>query len=118
MNDRELRPNGGFSPKESRKFITHSHGAIIHADSFGTDIAVRAKKAGTVEEYDAYLSKASRNVRYTQSFKVVHPSGAKLRRIVIMRRQGATWKECGEAVGVAGGTAKCWVELLPFELAV
>lgn len=73
---------------------------------------MQAKPIAPVADYDAWLW--SRN-RFRREGRC---TGAKIRRIVIMRRQGSTWKECGEAVGITGGCAKEWVEFLPFDLSV
>jgi len=39
-----------------------------------------------------------------------------LRRIVVMRRAGATWKECGDATGITASAAREWVKMLPLGL--
>lgn len=96
--------------------ITNKSGGIEIADKFGTDLIMRSSMPPPVEEYDAYLK--SRNAKAKMMHHATQKTGYRLRRIVIMRRQGSTWKECGEAVGVSGNSAKEWVEFLPYELAV
>jgi hypothetical protein len=96
---------------------TAKHGTIISVHHNGRRLAMQAKPIAPVAEYEAWLGGRNR-----RQFSCPHnrraKDGAALRRIVIMRRQGSTWKECGEAVGVSGKCAKEWVELLPFDLAV
>lgn len=92
---------------------TNKHGSLVSAAHIGKYIAIQAKKIEPVEAYDEWLDK--RNAFRGGNSKC---TGTKLRRIVIMRRQGSTWNECGSAVGVNGACAKQWVEFLPFELSV
>jgi hypothetical protein len=91
------------------------HGTIVSVHHNGRRLAMQAKPIAPVAEYDAWLQARNRNRRTHSGNKC---TGAKLRRVVIMRRQGSTWKECGEAVGVCGSAAQDWVEFLPFELSV
>jgi len=94
--------------------VVNLHTAVGHN---GRRLAMQAKPIAPVADYEAWLR--GRNYRQFSCPHHRRPrDGAALRRIVIMRRQGSTWKECGEAVGVTGGCAKDWVEFLPFELAV
>ena len=92
---------------------TAKHGTIVSVHHNGRRLAMQAKPIAPVDDYAMWLW--SRNRRSYSGNKC---TGAKLRRIVIMRRQGSTWKECGEAVGVSGNCAKEWVDFLPFELSV
>ena len=98
------------------KPATRKYGGIEHADKFGTDLAIRSAVPPPVAEYDAYL--VGRNVRFRLTNHGTQKTGYRLRRIVVMRRAGASWKECGEATGISGSTAKEWVEFLPLELAI
>ena len=95
---------------------TRKGGGIEHADKFGTNVAIRSATPPPVELYDKYLR--SRNVRFQSTNHRTQKSGFRLRRIVIMRRAGSTWKECGDAVGISAASARDWVEFLPLELAV
>jgi len=88
-------------------------GTIISVPHNGKNVRIQAKPIAPVAAYDAWLRGSNRN-RHSHNRR----TGAKLRRIVIMRRQGSSWAECGAAVGVGGSCAKEWVEFLPFELAV
>ena len=94
---------------------TAKHGTIISVHHNGRRLAMQAKPIAPVADYEAWLQARNRN-RRTHSGN--QSTGAKLRRVVIMRRQGSTWKECGAAVGVSGNCAQDWVEFLPFELSV
>lgn len=94
---------------------TAKHGTIISVHHNGRRLAMQAKPIAPVADYEAWLRARNRN-RRTHSGN--QSTGAKLRRVVIMRRQGSTWKECGAAVGVSGSCAQDWVEFLPFELSV
>lgn len=95
--------------------VTAKYGGVTHSDKFGTDIAITPAAPPPVSAYDEYLARASNRKPLTHINQVVR-TGFRLRRIVVMRRQGATWKECGEAVGVSGAVAKSWVEFLPIGL--
>lgn len=92
--------------------VTGMRGPIVAVPHNGKNIAIQAKRIAPVADYEKWFR--SRN-RWYDGGKC---SPAKIRRVVIMRRQGSTWKECGEAVGVSGSRARAWVEFLPLELAV
>jgi hypothetical protein len=96
-------------------YSTAKHGGIVSVPHEGRRIAIQAKPIAPVADYEKWLR--NRN-RYNGGGGGSKCTGAKIRRIVIMRRQGSSWKECGEAVGVVGSAAKAWVEFLPFELSV
>ena len=91
---------------------TAKHGTIVSVPHEGRRIAIQAKPIAPLADYEAWFRRG--NGRGCGSKWSV----AKVRRIVIMRRQGSSWKECSEAVGVTGTVAKAWVEFLPFELSV
>jgi hypothetical protein len=93
--------------------VTRKSGGIIHADTFGTDLQMRSATPPPVADYDEWL-RSGNNTLHGNS----RCTGAKLRRIVIMRRDGCTWRECGEAVGVSATTAWKWVEFLPMRMGV
>lgn len=114
-----LTANDRPRPNFYRPAITRTYGSVTHADKFGTDIALRSRKPPPVEEYNAWLERPGQNSR---RFGLGHggpvKAGFRLRRIVIMRREGCSWKECGEALGIRANLAREWVEFLPRELAV
>jgi len=88
-------------------------GTIISVPHNGKNVRIQAKPIAPVAAYDAWLRGSNRH-RNSHNKR----TGAKLRRIVIMRRQGSSWAECGAAVGVGGSCAKDWVDFLPLDLAV
>ena len=92
---------------------TAKHGTIVSVPHSGRRLTVQAKPVASVADYEAWHR--GRNSHKTGNSRC---TGAKLRRIVIMRRQGSSWRECGEAVGVTGSCAQDWVEFLPFDLSV
>lgn len=111
------RGHGGQSGSLYGAAVTRKGGNIIHASKFGTDLAMHSAAPPPVEEYDKFLR--TRNVPYVSTdHNRTQKTGFRLRRIVIMRRAGSSWKECGEAVGVSGSCARDWVEFLPLALAV
>lgn len=95
---------------------TAKTGTIISVPHNGKNVRIQAKPIAPVAAYDAWLR--TRNYHSRSGPHTKPRDGAKLRRIVIMRRQGSSWAECGAAVGVVGSCAKAWVEFLPFDLAV
>ena len=100
-----------YGPANTRK-----GGGIEHADKFGTNLCMRSNQPPPVAEYDAYLK--SRNVRFCATNHGTQKTGFRLRRIVVMRRNGSSWKECGDAVGISSTAARDWVEFLPMGLGV
>lgn len=91
--------------------VIKSTGLIISVPHNGRNIAIQAKPIAPLADYEKWFRGG--NCRLGGK---INP--AKIRRIVIMRRQGSSWKECGEAVGVSGPRAKDWVEFLPLDLAI
>jgi hypothetical protein len=95
---------------------TRRAGGIEHASKFGTDLAMRSATPPPAEAYDDWLR--GRNIRHYGGVHGVQKTGFRLRRIVIMRRAGSSWAECGAALGITHSAAKNWVEFLPHELGV
>jgi len=95
---------------------TRKGGGIEHAGSFGTNIAIRSTAPPHAAEYDAYVISGNRPLRRSLHFNNV--TGTRLRRAVIMRREGSSWKECAESVGLSSATLRTWLEFLPLHLAV
>lgn len=78
----------------------------------GDLIAMHAPRAPDVAEYDAWLQLQLAGTRGRQTTM----TGRKLHRIVTMRRQGSSLKECGEAVGMTTQPIYTWLSRLPKEL--
>ena len=81
----------------------------IKAISGWHDPRIRAKKAASLSDFEMWFS--GRRNRY--NLKI---TAQQIRRAVIMRKQGETWKDCGLAVGSTGNTLKQIIEFLPLEL--
>jgi len=91
-------------------------GTIISVPHNGKNVRIQAKPIAPVAAYDAWLK--SRNAQRYSGPHTQSATGAQIRRVVIMRRQGSTWKECGEAIGKSRQSAQSLVEFLPLDLAV
>jgi hypothetical protein len=91
--------------------VTKGTGLVVSAHHNGKNIAIQAKPIPPVADYERWFYGGNRS----GGGKI---TPAKIRRIVIMRRQGSSWKECGDAVGISGCRAREWIEFLPFDLAV
>ena len=102
------KPNYYGSP------VTKNYGSVTHIDRFGTDLICHNLPVPPVAEYDLYLR--SSNSRNYDPANLTGKTGQRLRRIVIMRREGYSWKECGEAIGIKEQNARGWAEMLPLEL--
>lgn len=95
--------------------VTKSYGSVTHVDRFGTDLVCRNRPVPPVAEYESYLRRS--NSRICEGHHLYkQKTGTRLRRIVIMRREGCSWKECGEPIGISAQVARRWVEMLPLEL--
>lgn len=83
----------------------------VKAVSGWRDPHVRPRSVPNASEYDAWIKTRNRygggNLKMT---------GIALRRAVIMRRQGESWKDIGYAVGFSSSTIKNWCEFLPLDL--
>lgn len=71
------------------------------------------------EEYQAWLDRPTNRVRcrptYVGSSKEM--TGAKLRRVVIMRKQGESWADCARAIGYASRAAlTAYFDMMPEHL--
>lgn len=83
----------------------------VQAISGWKDPHVRPIHVPAVEEYEKYLT------RYKSQHRggIGNMTAAKLRRSVIMARQGESWRDIACAVGyTSGNQIKMWVEFLPF----
>lgn len=79
------------------------------------DPHVRSAPTPDAAIYDEWLNRRNRgrNAHRDPDFGI---NGAKLRRAVIMRKQGQTWKEIGDAVGMSASAIRAHCEFLPLDL--
>lgn len=80
-----------------------------HAGHQGIYVKIHSSAPPPASEYEAWLSDILSGERRAR-LKI---DGAKLRRMVVMARQGATQKECGAAVGLSQKRAGEWLKKLP-----
>lgn len=85
----------------------------VHAGHHGGLLRMHSATPPPVEEYERWLSERLSNDRRARP-KI---TGAKLRRMVVMRRQGSEMAEIGRAVGLKGAGPRKWLAMLPPELA-
>jgi hypothetical protein len=82
------------------------------------DVHMMPTATPPAEEYEAWLNRPSNRARRGS----IHDpnagiSGAKLRRVVIMRKQGETWAGCARAIGLrSGANIKYYCEFMPEHL--
>lgn len=96
----------------------YDHGVAIspvHIVHKGPNVAIRSAAPPPVAAYDEWFAERQRTSNRRGRGKTPM-TGAKLRRMVVMRRQGSTLKECGAAVGIGQVPAMEWLALLPSEL--
>jgi hypothetical protein len=82
------------------------------------DVHMRPGGVPSAEEYQEWLDRPSNRGR---RHYLVEPhreiTGAKLRRVAIMRKQGETWTDCARAIGLRNGSsAKVYFEFMPEHL--
>ena len=72
------------------------------------------------EEYEAWLNRPSNRARRGNMHDPdAGISGTKLRRVVVMRKQGESWADCARAIGFrgsSGGQIKHYCEFMPEHL--
>lgn len=93
--------------------ITSKVGSIISVPHIGRYTAIQAKPIASVSAYQDWLDRSQQKRNSGGKY-----TAAKIRRAVIMRRQGSSFKECGEAVGADQSAVRSWLEFLPLELSV
>ena len=82
------------------------------------DVHMMPTATPSAEEYEAWLNRPSNRARRGS----IHDpdagiSGAKLRRVVVMRKQGETWADCARAiVSRNSGHIKNYCEFMPEHL--
>lgn len=92
----------------------NSQCAIVH---LGGLAAIHSAAPPPVAEYDRWLSENSSERSKGTRSRFFNMTGARLRRAVVMRRQGSTLKECGAAIGLTASWMKHWLGRLPQGLA-
>lgn len=108
--------------RSQRALLSHNRAAIrglrdqsgssAHLYHKGVYVAVHSAAPPPVEVYDQWI--ADNHPLKRRCGGAIE--GRKLRRMVVMRRQGSSLKECGEAVGHSKHFARSWLSLLPTEL--
>jgi hypothetical protein len=83
------------------------------------DVHMMPTATPPAEEYEAWLNRPSNRARRGNMHDPnAGISGTKLRRVVIMRKQGETWADCARAIGFrgGGGNIKYYCEFMPEHL--
>lgn len=83
------------------------------------DPHMKNRSAPSLEVYKNYLLKSNRRLSiayYADMDCEIHNFATKIRRAVIMRKQGETWETIGYAVGMSGPGIKRRIDFLPLEL--
>ena len=82
------------------------------------DMHMTPSAVPSAEEYQAWLDRPSNRRRSKYgSHMYKQMTGVKLRRVAIMRRQGETWKDCANAVGLSSGNSvSVYFEFMPEHL--
>lgn len=86
-------------------------GSSSHVYHVGPLVAMHSSAPPPVAMYEEWLETQLSGTRPA----II--TGTKLRRMVVMRRQGSTLAECGGAVGLSDARAKRWLDALPEGLA-
>lgn len=88
----------------------------VNAVSGWKRIKLTPQSVPTLKQYEELFSgRNSRLSQYTgpETYRSLTP--AKIRRAVIMRRQGESWAEIGRCLGHSGATLKSYIDFLPLE---
>lgn len=105
------RKDGYLCDKATRGFKRQNHHAsIVH---LGPMAAIRSATPPPVVEYDAWLAERAPDCRNGVRSRGFNMTGAKLRRMVVMRRQGCTGQDIGLALGITAIAANGWLRKLP-----
>lgn len=85
-------------------------GAAVRLGHYGAYLAMHSDAPNSVEAYEAWFQ----DVKSDDARAKPKVNGAKLRRAVLMRRDGRTWDEVRRAVGCS--SINEWVSKLPDDL--
>ena len=82
------------------------------------DVHMMPTATPPAEEYEAWLNRPSNRARRGSMHDPnAGISGTKLRRVVIMRKQGESWADCARAIGLRNGAnIKYYCEFMPEHL--
>lgn len=87
----------------------------LHCDHHGVFLRMHSATPPPAEEYNRWLADwIATSDKHGRGKTPL--TGAKLRRIVVMRRQGSSLAECGRAVGVSPKPVLDWLARLPVEM--
>ena len=76
----------------------------------GVFARIHSEAPPPVEEYETWLAL---QLAGTRGVKPNEITGAKLRRAVVMRRNGCGYREIGQSLARSGHNVKAWLERLP-----
>lgn len=88
-------------------------GSGAHLWHKGIYVAVNQSAPPPVDKYDEWLAE---HLKQARKWKITI-SGSRLRRAVVMTRNGSTCREIGSAIGMSGACISGWLAKLPPELA-
>ncbi len=91
------------------------HGSGCHYYHIGPLVRAHSAAPPPVLEYDAWV--AAHTVSPKEGGRKIRLDGRTLRRVVVMRRNGCTFKEIGGSIGASANIARRWLAALPPELA-
>lgn len=82
------------------------------------DVHMMPTATPPAEEYETWLNRPSNRARRGSMHDPnAGISGTKLRRVVIMRKQGESWADCARAIGLRNGAnIKYYCEFMPEHL--
>lgn len=106
--------NDYYATHRAIRGMKNSEGGNARLVHLGIGVAIHSKAPPPVEEYDAWVEGI---ICQAKANRLPDITGTKLRRMVIVRRQGGSLKECGAAVGKSCSYAQKWLAKLPEGLA-
>jgi hypothetical protein len=111
----EMYLHSRFSPQGKTRGDGYSNsrgkGHLVHKGVFAT---VHSTEPPPVEQYEQWLTVAPRGRRGWHTNAI---TPAKLRRMVYMKRNGCSYREIGESVGLEKTRISYWLKALPEGLA-
>jgi hypothetical protein len=96
--------------------IKSDSGSGAHLYHMATFLHCQSKAPPPITAYEAWLSQY--HAEHNPSGRgVKNVTGSKLRRAVVMRRNGCGLSEVGSVIGMGSSALKRWLDMLPPELA-